>query len=98
MRGISGGSDAGVASRRDARLEIAAAKCRAGDAVERITRLGHQCHGAIGFTYEYSLHFLTRRLWSWRAEFGGTGHWARELGELALEQGGEGTWEYLTQP
>jgi hypothetical protein len=27
-------------------------------------------HGAIGFTQEYTLHYATRRLWSWRDEFG----------------------------
>ena len=26
--------------------------------------------GAIGYTHEHGLHRLTRRLWSWRDEFG----------------------------
>jgi len=81
---------------RDAHFEIAAAKCRASDAVESITRIGHQVHGAIGFTYEYGLHFLTRRLWSWRAEFGGSGEWAEYLGRTAQAEGGEGIWGYIT--
>lgn len=81
---------------RDAQFEIAAAKCRASDAVETITRIGHQVHGAIGFTYEYGLHFLTRRLWSWRAEFGGSGEWAEYLGKIAQTEGGDNIWAYLT--
>lgn len=81
---------------RDAQFEIAAAKCRASDAVESITRIGHQVHGAIGFTYEYGFHFLTRRLWSWRAEFGGSAEWAQYLGRVATTQGGDNIWGYIT--
>lgn len=82
---------------RDAKFEIAAAKCRASAAVESLTRISHQVHGAIGFTYEYNLHFLTRRLWSWRAEFGGTGEWGGYLGKTAAAQGGDRIWTYLTK-
>ncbi|MGR8947539.1 MAG: acyl-CoA dehydrogenase family protein [Gammaproteobacteria bacterium] len=78
------------------KFDIAAAKCRASDAVEPLTKIGHQVHGAIGFTYEYGLHFLTRRLWSWRAEFGGSGEWAKYLGEVAVASGGDGIWGVIT--
>ncbi len=81
---------------RDAKFEIAAAKCRASDAVESITSIGHQVHGAIGFTYEYGYHFLTRRLWAWRAEFGGSGEWAEYLGRIATTEGGDNIWRYIT--
>jgi len=81
---------------RNARFDIAAAKCRASEAVEPITRLSHQVHGAIGFTYEYDLQFLTRRLWSWRAEFGAQGEWGQYLGEVAVAKGGDQLWHYLT--
>lgn len=81
---------------RDARFEIAAAKCRASEAVEMLTRISHQVHGAIGFTYEYALQFLTRRLWSWRAEFGAHGQWGEVLGRMAIDQGGDRLWPYLT--
>lgn len=83
-------------SGRDARFEIAAAKCRASEAVEKLTRLSHQVHGAIGFTYEYGLHFVTRRLWAWRAEFGGAGEWGEYLGRAACEAGGDGLWPLIT--
>ena len=89
QRGIDG-------SARNARFEIAAAKCRASDAVEKVTRLSHQIHGAIGFTYEYGLHFVTRRLWAWRAEFGGTSEWGEYLGRVAIDHGGDGLWPWIT--
>ena len=81
---------------RNARFEIAAAKCRASEAVEKLTKLSHQVHGAIGFTYEYGLHFLTRKLWAWRAEFGGAGEWGEYLGRIACEDGGEKIWSTIT--
>ena len=81
---------------RTARFEIAAAKCRASEAVEKLTRLSHQVHGAIGFTYEYGLHFVTRRLWSWRAECGGAGEWGEYLGRAACDAGGDGIWPLIT--
>ncbi len=84
------------AAGRDARFELAAAKCRASEAVEPLTRLSHQVHGAIGFTYEYDLQFLTRRLWSWRAEFGAHGEWGEYLGAVAQQEGGDGIWAYMT--
>ena len=58
--------------------------------------IAHQCHGAIGFTYEHSLHFVTRRLWSWRAEFGGESHWSLELGREVAARGAEALWPHLT--
>jgi len=85
-----------TAQGRDGRFEIAAAKCRASESVEMLTRLSHQVHGAIGFTYEYALQFLTRRLWSWRAEFGANGEWGEVLGRMAIDQGGDRIWAYLT--
>lgn len=85
-----------LGSGRTATFDLAAAKCRASDAVEAITRISHQVHGAIGFTYEYNLHFLTRRLWAWRAEFGANGEWGEALGQLAAAQGGANLWRYVT--
>lgn len=80
----------------DVRLTIAAAKYRASESADLLCRLAHQIHGAIGFTYEHDLHFFTRRLWSWRSEFGSAGFWAEQLGEQAIRHGGEGIWGKIT--
>jgi acyl-CoA dehydrogenase len=85
-----------VASPGDPTFEIACAKVVAGEAAELGPRIAHQVHGAIGFTYEHSLHFATRRLWSWRSEFGTTEEWAARLGAHALAGGADGLWSSIT--
>lgn len=61
-------------------LAIAAAKVRTSEAAGKVASIAHATHGAIGFTYEHTLHFLTRRLWSWRSEFGHHDWWSRRIG------------------
>ncbi|MGH7333104.1 MAG: acyl-CoA dehydrogenase family protein [Candidatus Rokuibacteriota bacterium] len=85
-----------AAERGDPTREVAAAKVRVGDAAGFGAGIAHQVHGAIGFTYEHSLHFATRRLWSWRAEFGAEGYWAVALGRLVAERGADQLWPDLT--
>jgi len=85
-----------AADRGDAAFEIAAAKVRVGEAAGVGASIAHQTHGAIGFTYEHALQFVTRRLWSWRAEFGGEGDWAVELGRAVAERGADALWPHLT--
>lgn len=80
----------------DAEFEIAVAKQRAGEAAGEGARIAHQVHGAIGFTYEHALHFVTRRLWSWRTEFGSDAVWAEQLGRRAAERGASVLWSDLT--
>jgi acyl-CoA dehydrogenase len=80
----------------DPRFEIAVAKTRVGDSVQQATGIAHQVHGAIGFTYEHGLHFATRRLWAWRAEFGTDTYWARELGYETVMRGADLLWPHLT--
>jgi acyl-CoA dehydrogenase len=80
----------------DAAFHIAVAKVRVGEAAGASAGLVHQVHGAIGFTYEHSLHFATRRLWSWRAEFGSESAWAIELGRRVAARGADALWPDLT--
>jgi len=77
--------------------EIAAARVRAGAAANRAAMTAHQVHGAIGFTDEHQLRHLTRRLWSWRDEFGTERFWAEALGRTAAEAGPDGLWPLLTR-
>lgn len=65
-------------------LAVAAAKLRASEAAGHVASVGHGTHGAIGFTYEHHLHFLTRRLWSWRSEFGNSQWWSLAIGRSVL--------------
>jgi acyl-CoA dehydrogenase len=78
-------------------LAAAAAKVRAGIAVEVVAKLAHQVHGAIGFTQEYKLHHLTRRLWSWRDEAGSDLAWSGVLGAGLLADGGDALWPAMTR-
>ncbi len=77
-------------------LQVGAAKARAGEAASIAAGLAHQAHGAIGFTQEYELHFATRRLWSWRDEFGNEAEWNGVVGRAALAAGPDGLWPALT--
>jgi len=74
----------------------AVAKVRCGEAATRGTAIVHQVHGAIGFTQEHPLHFATRRLWAWRAQFGADAEWAQRLGRAAIRAGAAGFWPALT--
>jgi len=80
----------------DASLAIAAAKARTSEAAGIVAGIAHQVHGAMGFTYEHALHHFTRRLWSWRDEFGNEALWNRTLGMRVAAAGGEALWPLIT--
>lgn len=77
-------------------LLVAAAKIRSGEAAGVVAGIAHQVHGAMGFTHEHSLHLFTKRLWSWRDEFGGEAEWSRRLGRAVARQGADGLWPLVT--
>ncbi|WP_170984251.1 acyl-CoA dehydrogenase family protein [Rhodoligotrophos defluvii] len=73
----------------------AAAKIRTGQAARIVAQRCHQIHGAIGLTHEYGLQLFTRRLWSWREEFGSEAYWADQLGDRLVASGAERLWETI---
>lgn len=77
-------------------LPIAAAKSRTGEAAGIGAAIAHQVHGAIGFTFEHNLHFSTKRLWSWRDEFGNETEWNRFVGRHVAAAGADRLWEEIT--
>ena len=93
----AGQAAARAADAGGAEFEFAAAKLRANAAAGQGAALAHQVHGAIGFTQEYPLHRLTRRLAGWRSEFGGDRFWAQRLGRRVAGLGPEGLWPELAR-
>lgn len=73
-------------------FDVAAAKIVAGEAATLVAAAAHQAHGAIGMTKEYELGQLTRRLWTWRDEFGSEAHWSRMLGRQVVADGPDHLW------
>ncbi|MCI3952189.1 MAG: acyl-CoA dehydrogenase-like protein [Burkholderiales bacterium] len=83
-------------NRGQARFEIAAAKCRVGEAATLACSIAHQVHGAMGFVREYPLQRNTRRLWSWRDEFGSDSEWAEWVGRAVAQVGADDLWPFIT--
>ncbi len=77
-------------------LEVASAKIRIGEAVEKGAAIAHQAHGAIGFTAEHILQRFSRRAWGWRNDFGTESHWAKALGDSVVANGADALWPMLT--
>jgi acyl-CoA dehydrogenase len=77
--------------------EVAIAKLRVGDAAGAGAAIAHQVHGAMGFTYEHTLHHSTRRLWGWREEFGNETLWAERLGRMVAAAGADELWPFVTR-
>jgi len=75
----------------------AAAKVRCGEAASNGAAIAHQVHGAMGFAAEYPLHHYTKRLWTWRDDYGSETEWAERLGTLAARSGADGFWPALTR-
>jgi alkylation response protein AidB-like acyl-CoA dehydrogenase len=50
--------------------DVSMAKSMASDAVDRACRAALQCHGAIGYTFEYDLQLWLKRGWALAAAYG----------------------------
>ena len=77
-------------------LDIAIGKARIGEAVSICTDIAHQVHGAMGYTLEHSLNHRTRRLWSWREEYGNEREWQKLVGRHFSAQGADKLWGSMT--
>lgn len=95
----SAAADAAVEASRTAPDEfaVAVAKSRTGEAAGKGAEIAHQVHGAMGYTREHNLHYSTRRLWSWRDEFGNETVWQTLLGRMISAQGPDALWPLLTR-
>lgn len=89
--------DAGAARPDAARLTVAVAKARCSTAAGFVANAAHEVHAAIGVTEELGLHFLTRRLWQWRDDFGSEHHWHGVLGRMAFDAGADGLWPLVIE-
>jgi acyl-CoA dehydrogenase len=90
------GVAADAAIERQRPFEIAAAKLLAGRAAVTAGRAAHQVLGARGVTLEHPLSLETRRLWSWRSEYGDDRYWSERLGCAALHAGGDCLYPAIT--
>ena len=57
-----------------AQREVAMAKAWVSEAYRRVCALGHQCHGAIGFTKEHNMQLYSRRAKAAELAFGDADH------------------------
>lgn len=89
-------AESGNGAAQLAALPIAAAKICASEACGLAAGIAHTVHGAIGFTHEHALHMATRRLWSWRSEFGNSTHWSQRLGRAVCDGSSVGLWPAIT--
>lgn len=89
-------AEAVAAGAERADFAVAAAKARAGEAAGIAAAIAHRVHGAIGFTREHALQGLTRRLLSWRDEFGSEAFWQAELGREVLAANAGPLWPRLS--
>lgn len=83
--------------RPDAWARIAAARVVTGRAATEGARIAHQLHAAMGVTREHPLHLSTRRLWSWRDEFGTQRSWSARLGRWLVAAGSDARWAWITE-
>ncbi|MEJ2885973.1 acyl-CoA dehydrogenase family protein [Actinomycetospora aeridis] len=80
-----------------AELDVAAAASVASEAAGLVAAAAHQATGAMGVTREFALGVLTRRLWSWRDEWGGERAWSTRLGHTLAAGGPDALWPTISR-
>lgn len=73
----------------------AVAKSRVAEAATATSALAHQCHGAIGYTREHSLHRFTHRALAWRDDAGGEEYWNERIGRAACATSEGHLWRFM---
>jgi alkylation response protein AidB-like acyl-CoA dehydrogenase len=63
-----------LSANREAAQEVAMAKAWVSEAYERVCALGHQVHGAIGFTQEHDLHLFSEHAMTASLAYGDPDH------------------------
>lgn len=80
---------------RQAEELVAAGIVLAAECAAQATTASHQVHGAIGFTAEHPLSWITRQLHAWRDEDRSDLRWSEWLGRHTREIGGAGLWDLM---
>lgn len=95
----SAAADAAVEASRLApdEFSVSVSKSRVGEAAGKGAEIAHQVHGAMGYTREHNLHYSSRRLWSWRDEFGNESYWQTRLGRAVAASGADALWPMLSR-
>lgn len=70
----------------DAALHVSMAKAQAAEVAMQTTRAALQCHGAIGYSYEYDLHLWMKRAWALAGSWGDAA-WHRDRVARAILDG-----------
>jgi len=89
--------DAVAEGAADSWTRVATARVIASRGATEGARIAHQLHAAMGVTREHPLHLSTRRLWSWRDEFGTQRFWSARLGRRLVEGGPDELWRWVTE-
>ncbi len=79
----------------EAILNAAIAKSRAGEAAGVAAECAHQVIAAMGYAMEHPLQRATRRLWSWRDDYGNEAFWNALIGGRFLAQPAHDAWPLL---
>jgi alkylation response protein AidB-like acyl-CoA dehydrogenase len=69
--------------------QVAMAKAMSSEASKLVATIALQCHGAIGYSFEYDLHLWMKRVWALAAVFGDARTHRARLAALLLDRPSE---------